>query len=130
MMERWSLTDIQAEAILNMRLRALRKLEEIRDPQGVRRADRGEGARSRRCSPPTPSSGRRSRWRDRARSAKKFAEADRARQAPHASSPMRPKHDVEAIQQAMIEKEPVTVVISEKGWIRAHEGPSRRHVRR
>ena len=29
MMKRWSLTDIQAEAILNMRLRALRKLEEI-----------------------------------------------------------------------------------------------------
>ena len=38
MMARWSLTDNQAEAILNMRLRALRKLEEIRDPQGVRRA--------------------------------------------------------------------------------------------
>ena len=29
MMARWSLTDAQAEAILNMRLRALRKLEEI-----------------------------------------------------------------------------------------------------
>ncbi|TIO05665.1 MAG: DNA topoisomerase IV subunit A, partial [Mesorhizobium sp.] len=29
MMARWSLTDNQAEAILNMRLRALRKLEEI-----------------------------------------------------------------------------------------------------
>ncbi|OWK18561.1 hypothetical protein AJ88_06840 [Mesorhizobium amorphae CCBAU 01583] len=29
MMARWSLTDTQAEAILNMRLRALRKLEEI-----------------------------------------------------------------------------------------------------
>ena len=60
MMARWSLTDNQAEAILNMRLRALRKLEEIRDPQGVRRAlgreeaDRG-AARVRR-----PSSGRRS----------------------------------------------------------------------
>ena len=35
MMARWSLTDNQAEAILNMRLRALRKLEEIRDPQGA-----------------------------------------------------------------------------------------------
>src|SRR5690606_29898561 len=29
MMERFSLTDVQAEAILNMRLRALRKLEEF-----------------------------------------------------------------------------------------------------
>ena len=38
MMARWSLTDVQAEAILNLRLRQLRKLEEIRNPQGVRRA--------------------------------------------------------------------------------------------
>ncbi len=29
MMKRWKLTDLQADAILNMRLRALRKLEEI-----------------------------------------------------------------------------------------------------
>ena len=29
MMARWDLTDVQAEAILNMRLRALRRLEEI-----------------------------------------------------------------------------------------------------
>src|SRR3546814_5149051 len=29
MMKRWKLSDVQAEAILNMRLRALRKLEEI-----------------------------------------------------------------------------------------------------
>src|SRR3546814_307929 len=33
-----------------------------------------------------------------------------------------PDADMEAIQQAMIEKEPVTVVISEKGWIRALKG--------
>ena len=30
--------------------------------------------------------------------------------------------DIEAVQQAMIEKEPVTVVVSEKGWIRALKG--------
>ena len=29
MMKRWKLTEVQAEAILNMRLRALRRLEEI-----------------------------------------------------------------------------------------------------
>ena len=29
MMKRWKLSDVQAEAILNMRLRALRRLEEI-----------------------------------------------------------------------------------------------------
>ena len=38
MMRRFSLTDNQAEAILNMRLRALRKLEEFEIKQGIRRA--------------------------------------------------------------------------------------------
>ena len=33
-----------------------------------------------------------------------------------------PTHDLEDLQQAMIEKEPVTIVISEKGWLRALKG--------
>ncbi|MNI17104.1 DNA topoisomerase 4 subunit A [compost metagenome] len=33
-----------------------------------------------------------------------------------------PEADIEAIQQAMIEKEPITVIISQKGWIRALKG--------
>jgi topoisomerase-4 subunit A len=33
-----------------------------------------------------------------------------------------PEHDLTDIAQAMIEKEPVTVVISEKGWLRAMKG--------
>ena len=33
-----------------------------------------------------------------------------------------PEHDVEDIQQSMIEREPITVVVSEKGWIRALKG--------
>ena len=41
-----------------------------------------------------------------------------------------PEHDLADIDQAMIEREPVTVVVSEKGWLRAHEGPSRRICRR
>ena len=35
---------------------------------------------------------------------------------------MRPTHDVDDIHQAMIEKEPITVVVSEKGWMRALKG--------
>ena len=38
MMRRWELSEVQAEAILNMRLRALRRLEEIAITQGARRA--------------------------------------------------------------------------------------------
>ncbi len=36
LMRVFELTDVQAESILNMRLRSLRKLARIRDPQGVR----------------------------------------------------------------------------------------------
>jgi topoisomerase-4 subunit A len=33
-----------------------------------------------------------------------------------------PEHDLDIIHQAMIEKEPVTIVVSEKGWLRALKG--------
>jgi hypothetical protein len=29
---------------------------------------------------------------------------------------------VEALTEALTEKEPITVIVSDKGWIRAHEG--------
>ena len=46
MMQRFTLTDMQAEAILNMRLRALAQARGDRDPQGVRRPDRRRRSRS------------------------------------------------------------------------------------
>ena len=33
-----------------------------------------------------------------------------------------PEHDVAAIEEALVEREPITVVVSEKGWIRALRG--------
>ena len=33
-----------------------------------------------------------------------------------------PEHDEDAVQEAMIEREPITVILSEKGWIRALKG--------
>ena len=53
MMARWGLTDAQVEAILNMRLRALRRLEESRDPQGAGGAGRRVPATSKSCSAAT-----------------------------------------------------------------------------
>ena len=82
MMRRFSLTDTQAEAILNMRLRALRKLEEFEIKQGVRRADRRRRRRSRRCSPPNAKQWKTIRWEvDGA--AQEIRPRHRARQAPH-----------------------------------------------
>src|SRR5207247_10005133 len=33
-----------------------------------------------------------------------------------------PEHDEAAIEEALVEREPVTIVVSEKGWIRALRG--------
>lgn len=118
LMQRFKLTDTQAEAILNMRLRALRKLEEMeirsehdsltkeqKSLKALLASDESQWSSisedikvmKERFSKKTPLGRRRT----------DFAEA--------------PEIDVD-LDQAMIEKEPVTVVCSEKGWIRAMKG--------
>ncbi|MCT8991269.1 DNA topoisomerase IV subunit A [Chelativorans sp. SCAU2101] len=121
MMARFNLTDTQAEAILNMRLRALRKLEEfeirtefeklseektqiealLASEERQWKTVRWEVAKVRQTFDPekNPVLGRRRTT---------FGEA--------------PAHDLEDVQQAMIEREPITVILSEKGWIRAMKG--------
>lgn len=119
MMKRFRLSDIQVEAILNMRLRALRKLEEIE----IRREHKELSEEKREIEALLGSTGRQwtevkrqlraareifdpSKWLGRRRS--KFGEAKEI--------------DTEAALEALIVKEPVTVVLSEKGWIRALKG--------
>jgi topoisomerase-4 subunit A len=119
MMARWDLTDVQAEAILNLRLRALRKLEEFE----IRKEFDALTAEKAQIEALLASDSRQwktIRWeieklRDRfgshtelGRRRTQFADA--------------PEHDEEHIAQAMIEREPVTVVVSEKGWLRAMKG--------
>jgi topoisomerase IV subunit A len=115
----FKLTEIQADAILNMRLRNLRKLEEmeIRGEDKDLRAELkgikgllgseaeqwtkiGDQVRKVRdmFGPKTPLGKRRTQ----------FADA--------------PEHDLAAIEEAFVEREPVTVVISEKGWVRTLKG--------
>ncbi|WP_313522410.1 DNA topoisomerase IV subunit A [Shinella sp.] len=119
LMETFSLTDVQAEAILNMRLRSLRKLEEFEirtefDSLSKEKAEIESLLASDEKQWQTVA------W-EIGEVRKKFAKATELgrRRTQFASAP---EADVEAIQQAMIEKEPVTVVISEKGWIRALKG--------
>ncbi|WP_028034584.1 DNA topoisomerase IV subunit A [Chelativorans sp. J32] len=121
MMERFNLTDNQAEAILNMRLRALRKLEEfeIRTEFDKLSEEKGEieqllGSEARQWKTV--------RW-----------EVAKVRQTfdPEKNPTLgrrrttfgdAPSHDLEDVQQAMIEREPITVILSEKGWLRAMKG--------
>ncbi|MEZ5811737.1 MAG: DNA gyrase C-terminal beta-propeller domain-containing protein, partial [Rhizobiaceae bacterium] len=119
MMARFDLTDVQAEAILNMRLRALRKLEEFE----IRKEFDGLTAEKGQIEELLGSEDR--QWQTIAweigEIRKKFGkDTDLGRRRTDFGEA--PEHDVEAIQQAMIEKEPITVVVSEKGWLRAMKG--------
>ena len=119
MIARFTLTDVQAEAILNMRLRNLRKLEEFE----IRKEHEDLTKEKADIEALLASDDR--QWQTVAREIgevkKKYAKAtELGRRRTQFSEA--PEADDAAIQQAMIEKEPVTIVISEKGWIRALKG--------
>jgi topoisomerase IV subunit A len=119
LMKTFKLTDLQAESILNMRLRNLRKLEEMEirtEDKNLRNELKGIkallGSEAEQWSavaeqvkkvrdmfgPKTPLGKRRTH----------FADA--------------PEHDLAAIEEAFVEREPVTIVVSEKGWVRTLKG--------
>ncbi|MBZ8132612.1 DNA topoisomerase IV subunit A [Afifella sp. IM 167] len=115
----FDLTDVQAEAILNMRLRALRKLEEfeIRKEHEALTAEQADltgllesEERQWKCVSFEISQVRKTFGPDTELGRRRTSFADA------------PEIDVEEIQQAMIEREPVTVILSEKGWLRTMRG--------
>ena len=118
MMAEFNLTDRQAEAILNMRLRSLRKLEEMelrqeRDDLLAERDDLEKLLAS-------PARQRTRLKRDLNELRKEYAETTvlgRRRTTIAEAAPT-----VEFSMDAMIEKEPVTVILSQRGWIRAARG--------
>ncbi len=113
LMAEFSLSDRQAEAILDMRLRRLRRLEEMEIAQ-EREAlikERDELARLIE-SPPR----QRTRLkRDLASLKAKFGD-ERRTQFGEAGAAR------EIDWSAMIEREPITVILSQRGWIRAMKG--------
>ncbi|HVL79056.1 MAG TPA: DNA topoisomerase IV subunit A [Sphingomicrobium sp.] len=110
----FSLSDRQAEAILNMRLRSLRKLEEmeIGRERGRLSKEREELAKL------IESPGRqRTRLKKELGTVKdKFGDERRTRIEEVAPTAR------EIDWSAMIEKEPITVILSQRGWIRAMKG--------
>jgi len=119
LMKAFKLSDVQADAILNMRLRNLRKLEEmeIRQEEKALRAERKKlkeliGSET-------------EQWKKIADEVKEV----RAKFGPKTPLGKRrttfaqaPVHDEAAIEEALVEREPITVVVSEKGWIRTLRG--------
>lgn len=118
MMAEFELTDRQAEAILNMRLRALRKLEEME-----LRKEREALAKEQAELGALLSSDARQRTR-----MKRELTKVRDRYGPETALGARRTMVVEAAPareiplEAMIEREPITVILSQRGWIRAMKG--------
>jgi topoisomerase-4 subunit A len=119
LMKTFKLTEVQADAILNMRLRSLRKLEEMEirtedkdlrlELKGIKSLLGSEEEQWKRVAeeikkvrdtfgPKTPLGKRRTQ----------FADA--------------PERDLAEIEEALVEREPITVVVSEKGWVRTLKG--------
>ncbi len=117
----FSLTEVQAEAILNMRLRSLRKLEEIE----LRREFKALNAEQKRLHNLLASD--KKQWGEitsQVQELKAAYGADHPFGARRTSLDQAPEADLDAIETALIEREPITVILSEKGWIRTVRGHS------
>jgi topoisomerase-4 subunit A len=118
MIVEFALNDRQAEAILNMRLRSLRRLEEFEISQERAKLDKERADLVALIDSPQ---------RQRTRLKKDLAKL-RDKYGPETPLGRRrtvieeaaPPRDVPL--EAMIEREPVTVVLSQRGWIRALRG--------
>lgn len=114
----FKLTDLQAESILNMRLRQLRKLEEME----IKGEHKDLKAEQRELNALLKDEG--ARWShiaDEVKAVKKRFGADKklaGRRTELSDAPAMANISVEAF----IEKEPITVVCSKLGWIRAFKG--------
>ncbi len=113
----FTLTDVQAEAILNMRLRSLRRLEEMeirREHTTLTKEMRGLDALL---------DSEKLRW-------KRLAAETSAVRAAFGDGPLGTRRTeiagvpatVDISFEAVAEREPLTVVLSDKGWIRAVRG--------
>ena len=118
MMAEFKLTDNQAEAILNMKLRNLRKLDE--EQINAEHSDLLEEKAKLEILHDDEAQ----RWKAIAEEIKKTKEkyskktALGRRRTEFAEAPA----DIDVPVEALIEKEPITVLLSQKGWIRCIKG--------
>ncbi|MCF2514500.1 DNA topoisomerase IV subunit A [Sphingomonas sp. G124] len=114
MIEEFKLSDRQAEAILNMRLRSLRRLEEMEI--GKERAALAKEREGLAALVESPARQRTRLKKDLAVLKEAYA-GDERRTVVQEQAPAR-----ELDWSQMIEKEPITVILSQRGWIRAMKG--------
>ncbi len=113
LMERFSLSDTQAEAILEIKLRQLAKLEEIKI-----KTEQKELNEERKSLEKILGSKARMKTlikKELIEAAEKYGDDRR--------SPLKERGEAKAFTQSdLMTTEPVTVVVSEKGWVRAARG--------
>lgn len=114
----FDLTDLQAESILNMRLRQLRKLEEME----IKREHKELKAEGKELTALLKDESMRwARVGEEVKEVRKKFAANKklsARRTELTEAPAMANFSVEAF----IEKEPITVVVSKLGWVRAFKG--------
>ncbi|MCK5121769.1 MAG: DNA topoisomerase IV subunit A, partial [Methylococcales bacterium] len=113
LMERFGITDIQAEAVLELKLRHLAKLEEMQI-----RGEQDELEKERQALEKTLGSKRLLN-----RLIKKELERDAEKYGDDRRSPLVTRDVSQALDTtALIANEPLTVILSQKGWVRAAKG--------
>jgi len=119
LIKRFTLNDTQADAILNTRLRQLRKLEEMeirREDAALREEQKGLQALLEDVK---------KQWRKIAselKETRKLFGPDTAWGKRKTNLTAAPQVSAEISVEAFVAREPITVVLSEKGWIRALKG--------
>ena len=118
LIKRFKLTEVQADAILNLRLKSLSKLEEI-----AIKAEHDRLSQERRNLKKLLKSDDLlwERIAEEVRATRERYSNKTELGARRTSFAEAPEIEVD-LDRAMIEKEPVTIVLSEKGWIRAMKG--------
>jgi topoisomerase IV subunit A len=117
LMQRFKLTDVQAEAILNMRLRSLRRLEEmelakehkslVKERKDIQALLKNDALRWQRIA------------EELEQTRQKFGSGALGARRTELGVP---PAVVEVASDAFVEREPITVILSDKGWIRAVKG--------
>ena len=118
LMKTFNLTEVQADSILNMRLRSLRKLEEMQiKDEHTALAQEKAGLEALLVDEAL-------RWKaisaEVAVMKKKFGQLTALGKRRTLISGA--VEEIEVPVEAMIEKEPITVILSEKGWVRSVKG--------
>ncbi|MDU7867567.1 MAG: DNA topoisomerase IV subunit A, partial [Pantoea sp.] len=113
LMSRFELSETQAESILELKLRHLAKLEEVKI-----RAEQAELEKERDQLQATLASERKMNTL-----LKKELQADSASYGDERRSPLREREEAKALSETeLIPSEPVTIVLSQMGWVRSAKG--------